>query len=96
MCDLVTMCVVEISKGFKIADVKSPLVDGPISSAFTHLHQSVVFEDSATCLDIATNPKQFHHLMKDIGIKLHHFHYQVAAGHVIVKKVDTATTIKTS
>jgi hypothetical protein len=91
MRDLIPMRTLlsEISKGFKLKDLDSPLVDsGPIR-AFTRMHKSVIFEDNMGCLEIASKPDQYRPRTKHIGIKWHHFRDQVANGHVVIEKIDT-------
>ena len=91
MQDLIPMRTLlsKISSSFHIAGLKNGLInDGPVH-AFTHMFKSVVFEDNMGCLEIASKPEQFHPHTKHIGIKWHHFHDQVANGHVEIQKIDT-------
>jgi len=44
----------EISSGFHLADLETPLIDdGPIH-AFMRVHKSIAFEDNMGCLEIAS------------------------------------------
>ena len=51
---------------------------------------SIVYEDNAGCLVLATEPDQNRPRTKHIGIKYHHFRDQVRLGHLKVTKIPTA------
>ena len=87
MQDLIPMRTLlsEISSGFHIAGIENGLIDNGPVCAFTRMFKSVVFEDNMGCLKIASKPDRTKH----IGIKWHHFHDQVANGHVEIHKIDT-------
>jgi hypothetical protein len=80
----------EISKGFvfNTLGTECSLVNGS-TSAFTRMHQSVIYEDNAGCLELARNPEQYRPRTKHIGIKFHHFRDQVSNGSIVVTKIDT-------
>jgi hypothetical protein len=53
------------------------------------MHQSTIYEDNTSCLELVNRPDQFHPRTKHIGIKWHHFHDAVKNGSIVVKKIDT-------
>ena len=55
----------------------------------TRMHQSTIFEDNTSCLELANKPDQFRPRTKHIGIKWHHFQDAVKNGSVVVQKIDT-------
>ena len=54
------------------------------------LAPSIIYEDNAGCIVLATEPDQNRPRTKHIGIKYHHFRDQVRLGHLKVTKIPTA------
>jgi hypothetical protein len=79
----------ELCKGFDFG-VPASSVLGTTSRIDTRMHQSTIYKDNTSCLELVNHPNQFRPRTKHIRKKWHHFRNAIKNCSVVVKKIDTS------